>query len=71
MGTEAALTDVPTPGRTTVRPDPDTRVEIPTVLNGDGVTRRGYLGAGPSCEAAGGGAMGNRVEDAGVSSIGT
>lgn len=71
IGTEAALTEVPTPGRTTVRPDPDARVETPSVLNGDGVTRRGNRGAGPSREAAGGGAIGSRVEDTGVSSIGT
>ena len=69
MGTEAALTDVPTPGLTVVRPDPDATVEIPSVLKGDGVTRRGNLGAGPPRGAAGGGAIGRRDEDTGVSSI--
>lgn len=66
-GTEAALAEVPTPGRTTVRPDPE--LDIPRVLKGDGVTRRGYLG--PSRRTAGGGGpIEKRVEEAGMSSTG-
>lgn len=68
VGIEAALVDVPTPGLTTVRPDP--RLETPKVLKGDGVTKRGYLG--PSREAAGGGgAIGRRAGGAGASSTET
>lgn len=68
IGTEATLFQVPTPGLTIVRPVPE--FDMCKVLKGDGVTRRGYLGAlreptrgdGPTEKRAGG---------ADVSSMGT
>lgn len=68
IGTEAALFEVPTPGLTTVRPVPE--LDICRVLKGDGVTRRGYLGA--LREATGGvGPIEKRAGSAGASSMGT
>lgn len=68
MGIEFALADVPTPGRTIVRPDPE--LDIPRVLKGDGVTKRGYLGPSRGT-VGGGGPMGKLVEEAAISSTGT
>lgn len=67
MGIDAALADVPTPGLTIVRPEP--ALEAPKVLNGDGVTSRGYLGS--ARETAGGGTAGKRAELCRTSSTGT
>ena len=69
IGTEATLADVPTPGLITVRPEPEPKLEAPSVLYGDGVTKRGYLG--PSREAAGSGGGRERLRGSGVSSTGT
>lgn len=66
IGTDAAPAEVPTPGLTTVRAEPT--LEIPKVLKGDGVTRRGYLG--PSRATVGGGAIRKRAGDFGVSLTG-
>lgn len=68
IGTEAALFHVPTPGRTTVRAVP--AFDICRVLKGDGVTRRGYLGALREA-TGGGGPTEKRAGGADVSSMGT
>jgi hypothetical protein len=68
MGTEVALFEVPTPGLTTVRPVP--ALDICKVLKGDGVTRRGYLGALREA-TGGGGPIEKRAGDADASSMGT
>lgn len=68
MGTEAALFEVPAPGLTTVRPAP--ALDICSVLKGDGVTRRGYLGALREA-TGGGGPIEKRAGGADTSSIGT
>ncbi len=60
IGTEVVLFEVPTPGRTIVRFEPE--VEIPRVLKGDGVTRRGYLGASRGT-VGGGGPIAKLVEE--------
>lgn len=68
IGTEAALLEVPTPGLTIVRPVP--AFGICTVLYGDGVTRRGNLGALREA-TGGGGPIEKRAGGAEVSSMGT
>lgn len=68
IGTEAVLFEVPTPGLTTVRPVP--ALDICSVLKGDGVTRRGYLGALREA-TGGGGPIEKRPEGADESSVET